>query len=103
MAGSAGFTGGVLYETISRLNHSCTPNVRKEVADGLGAVISTLRDVAIGEELQLCYLSADEHEQGMTREQRREALADRYNFLCMCALCSGGPEASGVDIVMMNT
>ena len=46
---------GVLYERLSRANHSCSPNMRKETLNGGSAFVYTLRDVEPGEELLVCY------------------------------------------------
>ena len=42
--------GAILYEVLSRVNHSCAPNAAKHF-DGFTAVVTALRDVAAGEEL----------------------------------------------------
>lgn len=75
--------GAVMYEVLSRMNHSCAPNVEKHY-EGFTAVVTTLRDVAPGDELCISYLGADVRK---SSSQRREVLKEKYNFVCVCTLC----------------
>ena len=83
--------GGLLYEIVSRLNHSCVPNVVKELS-GFTAVVKTLRDIEAGEELRISY--TDEHagavdlDDALTARKRRESLSRKYNFWCQCERCA---------------
>ena len=75
--------GAVMYNVLSRVNHSCVPNVAKHY-EGFTAVVCTVREVAKGEELSLSYLGADVDKPS---SERRELLLGKYNFECCCTLC----------------
>ena len=79
--------GGIMYEVLSRLNHSCSPNVAMDY-DGFTAVVSALQDVAPQEELLLCYVAAL---MDKPTSKRREALQAKYNFVCTCERCGAAP------------
>ena len=80
--------GAILYEVLSRVNHSCAPNAAKHF-DGFTAVVTALRDVAAGEELFISYLGADGQRPS---SERRAILKEKYNFECACSLCETDRE-----------
>lgn len=80
---------GGLFVTISRLNHSCCPNVSPSWDDQRGvAVLNVAMDVKAGEELCINYRGVY-----ATRDQRREELEREYHFACQCRSCSLEGEA----------
>jgi hypothetical protein len=90
--------GLVLFDTLSRANHACAPNIAKSF-EGYTAVVSTLRDVAEGEELFLSYIGADV---GKPTNERRELLKRKYNFVCTCERCGELPD-KGVKANLVET
>ena len=61
--------GGILYEVLSRINHSCDPNVVK-VYDGFTAVVRAARDVESGEELCIsCACSARQNSHNLPSQR----------------------------------
>lgn len=85
--------GGILYEVLSRVNHSCCPNVCKEY-DGFIAVVTALRDIACGEELCISYIdTTNDMELEKSTRKRREMLSRKYNFTCVCDKCGGLPSS----------
>ena len=81
-----------VYEYYSRINHSCEPNVRVDLAtDGALSVVA-LHDVQAGEEVLDNYLAETMHGKAAdvaaaTRLEMRRHLAERWRFECACALC----------------
>jgi hypothetical protein len=82
-----------LYQTFSRINHSCRPNtIQRLRADGEGrqVTMTAVRRVAAGEEILWCYSNAPFR----SGQARRHALA----FPCWCEACAlEGPEREGDD------
>jgi len=80
--------GAALYPTISRINHSCSPNVvwswkrgnakRKEVR--------ALKSILEGEEICSNYI--DDVETNYNTAEVRKASLSKWNFCCTCAVCS---------------
>ena len=71
-----------IYEVLSKINHSCCPNVLP--CERQGDVVHTraLREIAEGEELFNSYIVFMH-----IREERRKDL-ERWHFLCKCKSCS---------------
>jgi len=71
-----------LFEVLSKINHSCCPNVLP--CERQGDVVHTraLREIAEGEELFNSYIMFMQ-----IREERRKDL-ERWHFLCKCKSCS---------------
>ena len=81
-----GFASG-LYHTLTKLNHSCSPNCIKfkpTAQSKWASEIWTVRDIAKGEELSICYCEPME----MTSQSMREYLLAQHRFSCLCELCS---------------
>jgi hypothetical protein len=74
----------MLFELLSRANHSCAPSMSR-VFRGHGVVVHTTRDVGGGEELTISYLS--EMDLQRPAEERRQLLRSRFNFFCECDRC----------------
>ena len=89
-----GYEGAIVYDIVSRLNHSCAPNLASTGARGIHgfadatAEVAALRDVAEGEELFISYLTEDDLEKPTS--VRRALLQSKYNFLCGCGRCEPG-------------
>ena len=78
-------TGGhLLFERLSRINHSCSPNMARE-NEGDSAFLFALKDVQNGEELTISYLSDAALE--MSTDKRRAEVKAKFNFWCACDLC----------------
>jgi hypothetical protein len=82
---------GCMYRYISRINHSCQPNVYWSYMEQEHtlAIVAT-RDLDPGEELLVDYCGHDDSWQGT---ERRDHLSLFYGFDCRCAIC--GPAESG--------
>ncbi|CAE7379650.1 set5 [Symbiodinium natans] len=72
----------MLFPDMSRLNHSCRPNVVHSWQDG-EVVLHATRSIQPGEELCLCYVPAF-----LSQEQRQVQLTRRWRFSCCCPVCS---------------
>ena len=89
-----GYEGAIVYDIVSRLNHSCAPNLASTGARGIHgfadatAEVAALRDVAEGEELFISYLTEDDLEKPTSA--RRALLQAKYNFVCACGRCEPG-------------
>ena len=85
-----GTRASVLFETLSRANHSCAPNIdmQTDAARGHRARVTALRDIDAGEELLLSYLgSVGSARMERPVEERRAELRRKYRFHCECARC----------------
>jgi hypothetical protein len=74
-----------LYRALSRINHSCRPNVLVISAGGAGrqVVVRTAATVGKGEQLLFKYVG------GLgSREGRRRELWQQWHFVCHCTVCS---------------
>lgn len=78
-----------LFETLSRANHSCDPNMRFTLPafahDGNAVTVSMMRDVAKGSALTISYLGSDDL--AKPTEVRRSLLKLKFNFVCECERC----------------
>lgn len=75
-----------VYETISRINHSCAPNaqtVATKENENLKEVRAFVK-IEKGEEILISYINLEKFVQ---RDDRRKDLA-KWNFLCSCKVCS---------------
>ena len=87
-----------VYKTISRINHSCQPNVcySFDGSSGRGRVIAT-RDIAQGAELLNAYTSLF-----ASASERQQYLATNFGFACDCYACSPSPGPGG-DVYRVQT
>ncbi|KAK4703472.1 hypothetical protein P7C70_g2748, partial [Phenoliferia sp. Uapishka_3] len=84
-----GCTG--VFNVISRINHSCTPNVAFKFDPGsLKGEVFAVRPIVRGEELQITYIRLH-----AVRNDRRNWLLERYKFACECSCCALGLEEQG--------
>ncbi|KAH9210388.1 TPR domain-containing protein [Leptodontidium sp. 2 PMI_412] len=74
-SGSAG-----LWILAAYINHSCTPNAKKEFIGDL-MVLRATRKIAVGEEISHSYDESTDH------DSRATALMTTWGFQCTCALC----------------
>lgn len=80
---------GVLCCTVSRMNHSCTPNCDWcWDEEAIEVRIYAATDITVGEELCIYYLDIRAQ-----RADRRRQLSERYRFDCNCIACTGSVEA----------
>ena len=80
------FQGGRIYDTISRINHSCNPNavVVTTVGNSNGQRIVAAREIAAGTEITISYLGLLLYADTATR--RKKLVATKY-FTCQCSRC----------------
>eukprot|EP00966_Prymnesium_polylepis_P038398 890930-Prymnesium_polylepis.1 len=83
---SGGTRTSVLFELISRVNHSCAPNMelRTEPDAGHRGTLTALRDLKGGEELFIDYTPSL---RDRSTEERRAALRRKHRFHCVCERC----------------
>ena len=76
-----------LYETLSRINHSCAPNAIRYSTDASngGVAVVAQRDIPEGDEILISYM--DGADEGMGVDERRVHLKQQYHFHCVCELC----------------
>lgn len=78
-----------LYETLSRANHSCSPNTQYTFHwDIFSGQFHALRDIEAGEEISIQYWALL-----VDWETRQKDLVDHFRFQCTCAPCSFTGEA----------
>lgn len=81
------FDSGV-FETYSRLNHSCRPNVMNNWDSKTQRLyVHALCDIAVGEELTTAYVDVL-----LRRKERQEILKGHYAFECTCKACVATKE-----------
>lgn len=87
-----------VFVTLSRMNHSCEPNVR--LMPGMARhelVVYAARDIAAGEELCLCYVERNSlpmlHFLHFPTECRQHLLL-RWGFRCACPRCSAREDSA---------
>ena len=88
----------VLFEVISRINHSCAPNV-DVVTDvhlerARGRLVA-LHDISAGDEVLVSYLgSVGSVRMALPTEARRLDLRRKHRFICACERC--GPASAAM-------
>lgn len=66
-----------------RLNHSCIPNAQQtHIPSTTEEVLYACRDIAIGDEINDCYI-----ELRRSRDDRRKELQQLFRFDCECLNC----------------
>jgi len=69
---------------ISRINHSCSPNIHHRWnVDLFGYECHALRPIRANEQITISYLSSDL----LPRQERQIELSDKYAFKCTCSCC----------------
>lgn len=80
----------VVCKTLSRFNHSCTPNCEPVYAESIGAQqIYASTSIPAGEELFLSYIDVR-----APRAHRQQELSQGYKFQCLCRACVEGDARS---------
>ncbi|KZP23668.1 SET domain-containing protein [Athelia psychrophila] len=78
----------ILCPIASRFNHSCSPNARYSWHAPSGHLrIFCLRDIAVGEEICVCYIAA-RRVYGSPRSDRQKRLETSHGFVCACTACT---------------
>ena len=80
-----------LYLKTSGFNHSCNPNTTWVYKDRTIMIVKALVPIKRGEELVKDYMWTpfdDRGENGLCREERRAKIKKKYNFDCLCNVCS---------------
>ncbi|KAF9086219.1 hypothetical protein BGX27_003236, partial [Mortierella sp. AM989] len=73
-----------VYRVISRINHSCAPNVQHSWNSIMQKeYIHATEDITAGSEILTSYISPL-----MTREARLKRLKEDFRFTCQCKLCA---------------
>ncbi|KAH9023962.1 hypothetical protein EDB85DRAFT_2150804 [Lactarius pseudohatsudake] len=82
-----------VFETFSRINHSCCPNAMfrwdKETFSG---EIRAMRPISEGEEVTISYFQ-EILEPGAVTHGRQKFLLEGYNFKCTCSICARSSKA----------
>lgn len=83
----------VVFNHISRINHSCTPNAVWKWDPDLGqGVVHALREIVKHEEITISYLQEPENIL-LSRDQRREYIRTNFEFECGCDCCESHETA----------
>ncbi|KAJ6483632.1 hypothetical protein C8R47DRAFT_1017770 [Mycena vitilis] len=92
LPGSYGGGYGIISRHITRLNHSCQPNVvQRWDWDSLTLSVRAVSHIRTGEELLRSYIDPTHL---APRAERLKRLANLYEFECTCPSCSLPPEES---------
>eukprot|EP00928_Gymnodinium_smaydae_P079542 TRINITY_DN63445_c0_g1_i1.p1 TRINITY_DN63445_c0_g1~~TRINITY_DN63445_c0_g1_i1.p1 ORF type:complete len:315 (-),score=52.97 TRINITY_DN63445_c0_g1_i1:45-929(-) len=97
--GDAGYdVGEAVFNRISRMNHSCAPNLEANVSwnDVLGTLTNSVRarvEINVGDELNISYQSDVQ----WSVAERRKKLKEHWGFDCDCTRCVA--ELSNEDSV----
>jgi len=79
-----------LYQLISKINHSCSPNVIwtwiKEDSTKSIKQVRVIRDIKAGEEIVTSYLMTNEY--FPIRKERIKTLRMKWFFTCSCEVCN---------------
>ena len=90
-----------LFLTISRINHSCRPNVNHIWRPDLQkTLIQATRTIHSGEGIFTSYGPSE----CLSTFDRRTYLENKYSFVCDCTMCQEGNEYGGDDrMIELNT
>lgn len=87
--GAESHLGVGIFPIVSRLNHSCTPNVQHSYNATIGReVVHAIRDIQKDEEIVTSYVPLQR-----PASTRDEDLAKKWGFECKCDICSGSDRA----------
>lgn len=88
-AEAAGDQGAIFLEAC-RINHACDNNAQKNWNEKIKRhTVHALRDISKGEEITITYIGPLKN-----RKARQKALQEKFDFTCLCHLCSLPPEQS---------
>lgn len=75
---------GAIFLEACRINHACDNNAQKSWNEKIKRhTVHALKDIDKGEEITITYLSPLKN-----RTARQKALQERFDFTCLCHLCS---------------
>ncbi|KDN66409.1 hypothetical protein CSUB01_12305 [Colletotrichum sublineola] len=81
---------GAIFLDACRINHACDNNAQKNWNERIKRhTVHALKDINKGEEITITYLGPLKN-----RETRQKALQKKFDFTCLCHLCSLPPEQS---------
>ncbi|OAL54572.1 hypothetical protein IQ07DRAFT_628371 [Pyrenochaeta sp. DS3sAY3a] len=81
---------GAIFLEACRINHACDNNAQKSWNEKIKRhTVHALRDINKGEEITITYLGPLKN-----RKARQEVLQRKFDFTCLCHLCSLPPEQS---------
>jgi hypothetical protein len=75
-----------LYLLASKFNHSCNPNCRWEISNGIIEIIS-LREILPFEECTISYIDIENFHLTNTTIERQDIIMENYDFICKCKEC----------------
>ena len=78
----------------SMMEHDCEPSARVDIAppaQGNTLTLRTVREVALGEVLSICYVAYD-----LQTDERRRQLLFQHGFHCKCKRCEADAPADAV-------
>ena len=76
-------TNGGVFETCSRINHSCSPNMQNTWSPTDGQIfMHAIKDIPVGAELTISYLDVV----APSAERKTDGI-ERYSFSCTCEVC----------------
>lgn len=79
---------GILYDEVSRFNHSCELSAEYRVSDtDASIIVAAARAIKAGEEITLQYTKPLD-----SYDERAQHLKKRYGFACSCRLCTADQE-----------
>ena len=84
--------GSALFVTISRINHSCSPNVEWSFLEEkrTSKEVRVIRNIKKGEEVLADYIA--DGKSFLLKSERKGKLKMGWNFDCSCSLCSSDCE-----------
>lgn len=91
----------VLFPQVARFNHDCGPNCHdvfvQDITKGVGRMrVTTLRDIAAGEELTIAYFNL------LQARADRQTRAQSWGFSCRCSVCGEGPDHQTAEQVELE-